>query len=55
MIQCISPCLYEKDGECTLTHVTSASNTETAFEKNGCAYFKNKKEGELKKSNISYY
>jgi len=51
MIQCINPCLYEKEGECTLTHVTSVSNTQ----EQGCAYFRNKREGEIKKSNIIYY
>lgn len=51
MIQCISPCLYEKEGECTLTHVTSVSNPQ----KESCAYFKDKKESETKKSNITYY
>lgn len=51
MIQCTSPCLYEREGECTLTHVTSVSN----INEGSCAYFKNKKEGEIKKSNTSYY
>ncbi len=55
MIQCVNPCLYEKDGECTLTHVTSVSNDQSTSVDKGCAYFRNKKAGERKKSNITYY
>ncbi|WP_156774379.1 hypothetical protein [Alkaliphilus oremlandii] len=45
MIQCTSPCFYEKEGECTLTHVTSISNVQDQ----GCVYFKDKKEGTEKR------
>lgn len=51
MIQCSIPCLYEQEGECTLTHVTSVSNTQ----EQSCAYFKDKKKTKIRKSNIIYY
>ncbi len=44
MIQCTNPCLYEKEGKCTLTHVTSVSNPQ----KEDCVYFKDKKENKIK-------
>ncbi len=44
MIQCTNPCLYQKEGKCTLTHVTSVSNPQ----KEDCVYFKNKKEDQIK-------
>ncbi len=52
MIQCISPCFYEKEGECTLTHITSVSN----IQEERCPYFKGKREEEEKKTNtVNYY
>ncbi len=45
MIRCTNPCLYEKEGKCTLTHVTSVSNPQ----KEDCVYFKDKKKDETKK------
>ncbi|WP_156943731.1 hydroxymyristoyl-ACP dehydratase [Alkaliphilus transvaalensis] len=39
-ICCNNPCLHEKDGNCTLTHVTSVSQPL----KNSCAYFIKKTE-----------
>lgn len=49
MIQCVNPCLYEKEGKCTLTHVTSVSNPQ----KEDCVYFREKKEDKIKKGLVS--
>ncbi|KAB3530022.1 hydroxymyristoyl-ACP dehydratase [Alkaliphilus serpentinus] len=43
-IHCTSNCLYQQEGQCTLTHVTSISEASNK----SCAYFKNK-ESPLKK------
>lgn len=39
-INCNNQCLYENDGLCTLTHVTSVSEAT----ERSCAYFKSKVE-----------
>ncbi|MBM7615161.1 hypothetical protein [Alkaliphilus hydrothermalis] len=39
-IHCNNPCVYENEGNCTLTHVTSVSQPSHK----SCAYFKNKAE-----------
>lgn len=38
IIRCTSPCLFENDGQCTLTHVSSVSEPSD----NSCAYYKKK-------------
>ncbi|WP_176431420.1 hypothetical protein [Anaerovirgula multivorans] len=45
-IFCNHPCVYENEGVCTLTHVTSASELSNK----SCTYFKKKGE-EHKKPN----
>ncbi|SES90242.1 hypothetical protein SAMN05660297_00919 [Natronincola peptidivorans] len=45
-INCTHPCVYENEGICTLTHVTSVSEPNNK----NCAYFK-KKGDASKKSN----
>ncbi|ARE86158.1 hydroxymyristoyl-ACP dehydratase [Clostridium formicaceticum] len=45
-IFCNHSCLYENEGICTLTHVTSVSELSDK----SCAYYK-EKENEIKKSN----
>lgn len=47
IIQCINPCLYEEEGECTLTHVTSVSNPQ----ERDCVYFKGKNQDSTDNSN----
>jgi hypothetical protein len=38
IIRCTNPCLFENDGQCTLTHVASASEPSDK----SCAYYKKK-------------
>lgn len=48
IIRCTSSCLFENDGLCTLTHVTSVSEPS----ENSCAYYKKKEETCKKNQNL---
>jgi len=43
-IHCTQSCLYENEGNCTLTHVTSVTNSTNHI----CAYYKEKNKPERK-------
>jgi len=46
-ISCNHPCVYEDEGICTLTHVTSVSELSNK----SCVYFKTKEEIKKKSNN----
>lgn len=47
IIQCINPCLYEEEGQCTLTHVTSVIDPK----REDCVYFREKNQAGRNQSN----
>ena len=49
IIRCTSPCLFENDGQCTLTHVSSVSEPSDK----SCAYYKKKEEACKRDSNLN--
>ena len=38
-INCVSDCMYQKDGKCALTELPAASRLSMAPDLNGCLYY----------------